>query len=46
MVAEMVSGSAPSELNRALLMGLAWGINLVVAEWAIRHGRQGRIQRP
>ncbi len=46
MVAEMVSGGAPSELNRALLMGLAWGINLVVAEWAIRHGRQGRIQRP
>src|SRR5690606_34334402 len=27
MVAEMISGGAPTELNRALLMGLAWGIN-------------------
>jgi uncharacterized membrane protein YozB (DUF420 family) len=26
----------PSELNRALLMGAAWVINLTVAEWAIR----------
>lgn len=39
MVAEMVSDGAPTELNRALLMGLAWGINLMVAEWSIRRGR-------
>lgn len=39
MVAEMISGGAPTELNRALLMGLAWGINLTVAEWSIRRGR-------
>ena len=26
----------PNELSRALLMGLAWVINLAVAEWAIR----------
>jgi uncharacterized membrane protein len=26
----------PSELSRALLMGMAWVINLAVAEWAIR----------
>jgi uncharacterized membrane protein len=26
----------PSELGRALLMGAAWAINLLVAEWAIR----------
>lgn len=39
MAAEIFSGSAPTELNRALLMGLAWGINLGVAEWSIRRGR-------
>ena len=39
MVAEMISGGVPTELNRALLMGLAWGINLMVAEWSIRRGR-------
>jgi uncharacterized membrane protein len=31
---EAVSGP-PSELGRALLMGTAWAINLLVAEWAI-----------
>lgn len=41
MVAEMATGGAPTELNRALLMGLAWGINLVVAEWLIRRSRAG-----
>jgi uncharacterized membrane protein len=35
MVGEMISGK-PDELSRALLMGLAWVINLVVAEWVIR----------
>ena len=46
MVAGMVAHGTPDDLNRALLMGLAWGINLMVAEWAIRHGRQGDRQRP
>jgi uncharacterized membrane protein len=35
MVGEMISGK-PDELGRALLMGTAWVINLVVAEWVIR----------
>jgi uncharacterized membrane protein len=35
MVGEMIAGK-PNELNRALLMGLAWVINLAVAEWVIR----------
>lgn len=38
MVAEVATGGPPTDLNRALLMGLAWGINLVVAEWSIRRG--------
>ncbi len=32
---ELIAGP-PSELRRALLMGAAWVINLLVAEWAIR----------
>ncbi len=32
---ELIAGP-PSELSRALLMGVAWVINLAVAEWAIR----------
>ncbi len=39
MAAEIVTGGPPTELNRALLMGLAWGINLAVAEWRIRRSR-------
>jgi uncharacterized membrane protein len=35
MIGEIISGK-PNELTRALLMGLAWVINLVVAEWVIR----------
>ena len=35
MVGELISGK-PDELSRALLMGLAWVINLAVAEWVIR----------
>ena len=35
MVGEMIAGK-PSEFSRALLMGLAWVINLAVAEWGIR----------
>lgn len=36
MFGEIIAGK-PNELGRALLMGLAWVINLVVAEWVIRH---------
>ena len=34
-VGEVILGP-PTELSRALLMGAAWSINLLVAEWAIR----------
>jgi hypothetical protein len=37
MVAEMSAGP-PDQLGKALLMGAAWVINLVVAEWVIRRG--------
>jgi uncharacterized membrane protein len=36
MMGEMIAGK-PGEFSRALLMGLAWLINLVVAEWIIRN---------
>jgi hypothetical protein len=36
MIGEMIAGK-PDELSRALLMGLAWVINLAVAEWIIRN---------
>jgi uncharacterized membrane protein len=36
LAAGAVIAGPPSELNRALLMGAAWVINLAVAEWAIR----------
>ena len=42
MAAEMISGGPPTELNRALLMGLAWGINIACAEWTLRRGRPAR----
>ena len=35
---ELIAGP-PSEIGRALLMGAAWAINLLVAEWAIRRQR-------
>ena len=35
LAGEAIAGP-PSELSRALLMGVAWAINLAVAEWAIR----------
>ena len=44
MAGEMIAGK-PNELNRALLMGAAWLINLVVAEWAIRK-RAAHQSRP
>ncbi|HSD83947.1 MAG TPA: DUF2306 domain-containing protein [Anaerolineae bacterium] len=36
MIGEMIAGK-PNEFSRALLMGLAWLINLAVAEWIIRN---------
>jgi len=35
----------PDDLSMALLMGGAWVINLVVAEWIIRH-KPGRVGGP
>jgi hypothetical protein len=35
LAGELILGP-PGELSRALLMGVAWLINLAVAEWAIR----------
>ncbi|MCA9631066.1 MAG: DUF2306 domain-containing protein [Myxococcales bacterium] len=46
MIAEMTSGGPPTELNRALLMGLAWGINVTIAEWHIRRDRRRHRWRP
>ncbi|MGN6490051.1 MAG: DUF2306 domain-containing protein [Devosia sp.] len=43
MVAEIITGDAPTELNRALLMGLAWTLNLAAAEWHIHRRRSGRV---
>ncbi len=43
MVGEMISGK-PDELSRALLMGLAWVINLAVAEWVIRRRSASRAR--
>jgi hypothetical protein len=42
MVAEIATGGPPNDLNRALLMGLAWSLNLAVAEWRIRTTRGAR----
>lgn len=39
MVAEMIAGGSPQGLERSLLMGLAWSINLGFAEWRIRRTR-------
>ena len=36
----------PSALSHDLLMGAAWGINLLVAEWAIRRRRARVPARP
>jgi uncharacterized membrane protein len=44
MVGEIISGK-PNELSRALLMGLAWVINLVVAEWVIRRRPASRARK-
>ena len=47
MIGEMIAGK-PDELSRALLMGLAWVINLAVAEWIIRNrsASQARTAQP
>lgn len=44
-LAGLVMGEPPVEVGRALLMGLAWGINLAFAEWLIRRRRHpaGRV---
>lgn len=39
MLAEIIAGP-PGELLRACLMIAAWGINLAVAEWALRRSRR------
>jgi hypothetical protein len=41
MVAEVIAGP-PDQLAKALLMGAAWVINLVVAELVIQRGTRGR----
>lgn len=42
MAAAMITGESPTDLNRALLMALAWGINIVCVEWAIRRARRAQ----
>jgi uncharacterized membrane protein YozB (DUF420 family) len=44
MLGEIVAGGPLDELRRALLMGLAWSLNLAVAEWLIR--RRARAAAP
>jgi hypothetical protein len=44
-LAEMIMGGPPSELARTLLMGLAWSINLTVAETLIRRSRGVALRR-
>ena len=41
---ELIAGP-PSERGRALLMGAAWAINLLVAEWAIRRRMTRALSR-
>jgi len=36
MMAEIVAGH-PSEVARAVLMASAWVVNLLIAEWRLRH---------
>ena len=45
LAAGAMIGGPPSDLSRALLMGAAWGINLAVAEWAIRRQPAPRARR-
>lgn len=44
-LAEMIMGGPPTDLARTLLMGLAWSINLAVAETLIRRSRSGALRR-
>ncbi|HEX6036120.1 MAG TPA: DUF2306 domain-containing protein [Anaerolineales bacterium] len=44
MVGELTFGP-PNELENALLMGLAWMINLAVAEWALRRRPASRTRK-
>ncbi|MCC6627714.1 MAG: DUF2306 domain-containing protein [Chloroflexi bacterium] len=43
LAGEMIAGP-PSELGRALLMGVAWLINLAVAEWAVHRRPAARVR--
>jgi uncharacterized membrane protein len=43
MFGEIIAGK-PDELSRALLMGVAWVINLAVAEWVIRRRPARRVR--
>ena len=45
LAAEIATGGPPTDLHRTLLMGLAWGINIVWAEAAIRRARSTRQVR-
>jgi uncharacterized membrane protein len=44
MVGELTIGT-PNELENALLMGAAWGINLAIAEWSIRRKPGNRARK-
>jgi uncharacterized membrane protein len=44
MVGEIIAGP-PNELSHALLMGLGWVINLVIAEWNIRKQSSARARK-
>ena len=45
LAAGEMMGGPPNELERALLMGAAWVINLAIAEWAIRRKPRNRARK-
>lgn len=45
LAADIATGGPPTDLQRALLMGLAWGVNIAWAEAAIRRARPTRPVR-
>lgn len=45
MVAEIAMAAPPGDMGRAILMGLAWTINLTLAEWVIRRRRNRPVRR-
>jgi uncharacterized membrane protein len=40
----MLTGAWPSEFGRAVMMGAAWVINVIVAEWVIVRSRRGNFR--